>query len=233
MKKTNKKTNNRIKLATDKNQTITKEHIKYVCPVRMSRILNEFKKGFSFLKKHNNTVTFFGSARAKSSSKYYKEARDLAYLLSKKGFTIVTGGGGGIMEAANKGAYEAKGISLGLNINLPKEQKINKYVKESVSFRYFFARKVMLTFASQAYVFFPGGFGTLDEFFEVITLIQTEKIKKIPIVLLHKDYWQPLFEWIDETVYKKNKSVYKKDMAIYFLAGNVKEAIDFLEKKHE
>ncbi len=216
-----------------KNEIISKDHIKYVCPVRMSRIYDEFNKGFNFLKKHNNTVTFFGSARSKSSNKYYKEARNLAYQLSKKGYSIVTGGGGGIMEAANKGAYEAKGVSIGINIDLPMEQKINKYAKENISFRYFFTRKMMLTFASQAYVFFPGGFGTLDEFFEVITLIQTEKIKKIPIVLMHKEYWSPLLKWIENTAYKKNKSICKKDMDLHYLADNVKQALDYLEKYYE
>ena len=212
---------------------LSKDHIKHVCPVRISRIVNEFINGFSFLTEHDKTISFFGSARTNPSHKYYKEAAQLSEELSKKGYTIITGGGGGIMEAANKGAYNAKGESLGINIDLPKEQKINRYVKKSVSFRYFFVRKVMLTFASQAYIFFPGGFGTLDEFFEITTLIQTNKIKKMPIILIHKDYWRPLLEWIEKDLYLKNRSISKKDMDLYYLADNTTEVLKYLEKHYD
>ena len=129
------------------------------------------------------------------------------------------------MEAANKGAYMAGGNSVGINIKLPKEQKENKYVKDSVSLRYFFSRKVMLTFASQAYIFLPGGFGTLDEFFEIITLIQTKKVKKIPVILIHKDYWEPLLEWIEKSLYKKKKTIVKSDMKIYHLVDSIDQAL--------
>lgn len=213
-------------------KSLSKAHVKHLCPVRISRITNEFVKGFGFLKGHNKTVTFFGSARTKPSHKYYKEAVELAEELSKRGYTVVTGGGGGIMEAANRGAYNRGGESLGINIDLPKEQKINKYVKKSASFRYFFIRKVMLTFASQAYIFFPGGFGTLDEFFEITTLIQTNKIKKIPVVLIHKDYWGPFLDWIEKELYNKNKAISKKDMDIYYLADDTEEALKYLEKHY-
>ncbi len=209
------------------------KHVKNICPVRISRIVGEFIKGFNFLKEYDKTVSIFGSARIKSSHKYYKEAVELSKELSKRGYVVITGGGPGIMEAANKGAYEAGGESLGMDINLPTEQKTNKYVKKSVSFRYFFIRKVMLTFAAKAYIFFPGGFGTLDEFFEIITLIQTEKIKKIPIILLHKSYWEPVLSLIDEILYKKNKAISKNDMKLYYLADNSKEAINYLEKHYE
>ncbi|MDD2913599.1 MAG: TIGR00730 family Rossman fold protein [Candidatus Pacebacteria bacterium] len=208
------------------------KHIKYISPLRISRIVSEFIEGFNFLNRYDKTVTFFGSSRVKPSHKYYKEAFLLSRELSKRGYTIVTGAGLGIMEAANKGAHEAGGESLGMNINLPKEQGINKYVKQSVSFRYFFIRKVMLTFASQAYIFFPGGFGTLDEFFEVVTLIQTGKVKNIPIILLHKSYWEPLLSFIDEIIYKRNRSIDKKDTKIYHLAKDTKEALTFLEKHY-
>ncbi len=215
-----------------KDDKIQKKHIRHISPVRISRIVSEFIEGFNFLNKHNKTVTFFGSARTGPLHKYYKEAEELSFNLSKNGYTVVTGGGGGIMEAANKGASKAKGESLGINIDLPKEQRINKYVKKSVSFRYFFVRKVMLTFASEAYIFFPGGFGTLDEFFEIITLIQTKKIKKIPVILIHKSYWSPLLEWIEKELYK-NRSVAKKDMEIYYLADNTEEALKFLESHYD
>ena len=192
--------------------------------------MNEFIRGFRFLKKFDNTVTFFGSARAKPNTNYYKEAVQLAHDLSKEGYTIVTGGGGGVMEAANKGATIANGNSVGINIELPKEQNVNKYVKDSISFRYFFSRKVMLTFASQAYIFFPGGFGTLDEFFEIVTLIQTEKIKKIPVILIHKDYWNPVLDLIENNLYKKKRAICKKDMNIYKLVESPEEALKLLKK---
>lgn len=214
----------------NKNNFLVKKHVQGACPVRMSRIWNEFIKGFRFLKKYEKTVTFFGSSRVKSKNKYYQEAFNLASQLSAEGYTVVTGGGGGIMEAANKGAYMAGEESLGININLPQGEKRNKYVKNSVSFRYFFIRKVMLTFASQAYIFFPGGFGTLDEFFEIITLIQTKKVKKIPVILVHKSYWQPLLEWIERKLYKKERNISKNDIKIYYLVDNTAQALELLKK---
>ncbi|MDD5606446.1 MAG: TIGR00730 family Rossman fold protein [Candidatus Pacebacteria bacterium] len=207
-----------------------KEHLKDICSIRISRIINEFVLGFRFLKKQHNTVTFFGSARLTPNKEYYKEATELAFALSKKGFTIVTGGGGGVMEAANKGAFEAGGKSIGLNVILPKEQRLNKYVTDSEVFHYFFIRKVMLSFASQAYVFFPGGFGTLDEFFEIVTLIQTNKIKRIPIVLIHRDYWEPLLKWIEKDLQKEYKTICKKDTKIYQLVDTPEQALRVIEK---
>ncbi len=217
----------------NKNETFKKPHIKDSSTARMSRITKEFKEGFKFLKKHEKTVTFFGSSRAKPETEYYKEALDMAYRLSKEGYTIVTGGGGGIMEAANKGAYLAGKNSVGMNIDLPEEQILNKYAKDSISFRYFFIRKVMFTFGSQAYIFLPGGFGTLDEFFEIITLIQTKKIKKIPVILIHKNYWRPLLKWIQETLCQRNKSIDKEDTEIYHLVDNIEEAMILLKRHYK
>lgn len=215
-----------------KDYFLIRKHIEGVSSIRISRILAEFTKGFKFLSKYENTVSFFGSARAKENTPYYKEAVLLASYLSKEGYTIVTGGGGGIMEAANKGANEAGGGSIGVNIALLKSEGKNKYAKDSISFNYFFVRKVMLTFASQAYIFLPGGFGTLDEFFEIVTLIQTKKIKRIPIILIYKKYWQPLLSWIENTLYKEGR-INKEDMKIYHLVDNAKEALDLLNKLDE
>ena len=173
-------------------------------------------------------MTIFGSSRAKPGNTYYKEALNLSFLLSKKGYTIATGGGGGVMEAANKGACEAGGHSLGININLPKEQRLNKYVTDSISFHYFFTRKIILTFACEAYIFFPGGFGTLDEFFEIITLIQTRKLKKIPVILVRAHYWEPLISWIKNMLQEQKKTIRKNDLKIYRLVHTIEEAIKIL-----
>ena len=211
-------------------EDLKKRHIKQISPVRISNIIGEFIEGFNFLNQQEKTVSFFGSARIKPSHKYYKEAVQLSKKLSERGYTIITGGGPGIMEAGNKGAYLSKGKSYGMDIDLPEEQITNKYVKKSISFKYFFVRKVMLTFAAEAYIFFPGGFGTLDEFFEIITLIQTKKIRKIPIVLLHKSYWEPILNYIEKDLYQKNKFISKEDLKIYYLADSAEEALNYLEK---
>ena len=200
---------------------------------RIFRILSEFIDGFEFLAPLKKEVTFFGSARLNSSNTHYQEARKLAHMLGKEGFTIITGGGPGIMEGANRGAFEAGAESVGINIRLPLEQRINPYVTRSEAFHYFFTRKVMLSASAQAYVFFPGGFGTLDEFFEIVTLIQTHKMEKIPVVLMGKDYLQPLLDWIDSLVYKKHKAIAEPDTKIYTLASSVKHAFEIVKKSKE
>jgi len=197
---------------------------------RIFKIMAEFVEGFEFLNQYDKAASFYGSARCGLKNKMYKEAAELAAKLSKDGFAIITGGGPGIMEAANKGAHDAKGRSVGLNIKLPLEQRINKYVDESEAFSYFFTRKVMLSIASQVYIFFPGGFGTLDELFEMITLIQTEKLDPIPIVLVGKEFWTPLLDWIEKRLYEKNKTIDKKDMLIYTLVDNADEAYTYINK---
>lgn len=192
---------------------------------RIFRILSEFVEGWQFIADFEKTVSFFGSARFKEDNYWYKEAHQLATLLSKDGFTIVTGGGPGIMEAANRGAFESGGESVGLNIKLPNEQRINPYVHKSIAFHYFFVRKLMLSYASRAYIFFPGGFGTFDEAFEILTLIQTGKIsEKIPVVLIGKEFWNPIHEWLSERMYKKMKTVDERDLAIYTLVDSAEEA---------
>ncbi len=197
---------------------------------RIFRIMAEFVSGFQFIAQYEKTITFFGSARLPEGSRYYIDAYELAKKLGKDGFNILSGGGPGIMEAANRGGFEAKTNSMGLNIQLPFEQRINKYVTKGIGFHYFFTRKVMLSAAGQAYVYFPGGFGTLDEFFEIVTLIQTEKMEQIPIVLYGKDFWDPLMDFLKNTVYEKFKGIDEKDLDIFHVADSVDEAYMLLKK---
>jgi uncharacterized protein (TIGR00730 family) len=159
---------------------------------RVTRIDREFDDGFKLINKYNYTVSFFGSARFPEDHPYYKKAEEIAAALAQEGFTIVTGGGGGIMEAGDRGASEAGGQAIGLNIQLPHEQKPNPYATEEMSFKYFFTRKVILAYGANAYIYFPGGYGTLDELFEIITLIQTKKAPLAPIILVGSEFWTAL-----------------------------------------
>lgn len=195
---------------------------------RIFKIMAEFVSGFELLRKYNKAVTFFGSARCEFGDKSYQQTQELAGRLAKEGFTIITGGGGGAMEAANRGAYEAGGKSVGLNIQLPHEQILNKYVTDTQPFHYFFTRKVMLAFASEVYIFMPGGFGTLDEFSELATLIQTKKISPMPLVLVGKSFWTPLLEWIRTEMYTNQKAIDREDMEIYHLVDSVDEAMEVI-----
>lgn len=201
---------------------------------RVFRIMAEFVDGWQFLADFKKTVTVFGSTRFPEDDHWYGVARELGKLLGAAGFGVVTGGGPGVMEAANRGAAEGNGESIGLNIKLPYEQRINPFVKKWIGFHYFFVRKVMLSYSAQAYVYFPGGFGTLDEFFELITLIQTRKIAThIPVILVGKDYWGPLTKWIDEQIYEKFKAIDKEDMAIYQVVDTAQEAFDVIKNSPE
>ncbi len=197
---------------------------------RIFRIMAEFVSGFDMLRKYRLAATIFGSARALPDDKWYQESEKLGYLLAKEGFAIVTGGGGGIMGAANKGAYEAGGDSVGLNIKLPHEQRLNSYVTDSETFKFFFTRKVMLSFASEVYIYFPGGFGTLDEFFELITLMQTGKIVKVPVFLVGKNYWSPLIEWFKNTLAEKYHSIGKNDVELFYVVDTAEEVSEIIKK---
>jgi len=211
---------------------------------RVLRIMAEFVDGWQFLTDYDNIVTFFGSARFKQGTPWYEEARKLANMLANSGHDIVTGGGPGIMEAANQGAHEVHehngtllendkkvGDSIGLNIKLPFEQRINAYVDKAVAFHYFFVRKVMLSYYAQAYVFFPGGYGTLDELFEIITLVQTKKIyPPIPVILIGKEFWEPLVSWIKDSIYEKFQAVDKEDLDIFSVVDSAEEAYKIIER---
>ena len=199
---------------------------------RIFRIMAEFVDGFQFLADFKNTVTLFGSATFDETNHWYKVARDFARMLSEAGYSVVTGGGPGIMEAGNRGAVEGKnGDSIGLNIQLPYEQRTNRYVKKSHGFYYFFTRKVMLSFAAQAYVFFPGGYGTIDEAFELLTLIQTKKIsRKVPVILVGKEFWNDMDHWLRNTLLREYKTIDSEDLKIYTIVDTAKEAFDIIRK---
>jgi len=198
---------------------------------RVFRIMSEFVQGFEMLRSHGLAATFWGSARTDPSDKYYKAAEELAARMAKKGFSIISGGGPGIMEASNVGAFKVGGRSVGLNIQLPFEQKLNPYTNESLNFDFFFSRKVMLTFASEVYVYFPGGFGTLDELFEIITLIQTKKIEPIPVVLYGKEYWTPLLEFFKNDLLEKYGTISPEDLELFHLVDSVDEAMKYITKE--
>jgi uncharacterized protein (TIGR00730 family) len=197
---------------------------------RVFRIMSEFVSGFELLRNHGLAVTFWGSARLTPDDPYYKMAEALAAKLAKKGFSVISGGGPGIMEASNVGAFKVGGKSVGLNIQLPFEQKLNPYTTESLNFDFFFSRKVMLTFASEAYIYFPGGFGTLDELFEILTLIQTKKIERIPVILIGSEFWSPLIKWFEKELLKKYKTISKEDLDLFVVFDDIDDAYKYLLK---
>ena len=195
---------------------------------RIFRIMAEFVEGFETLEKIEKAITIWGSARIKEEDIWYQKAVETAKLLAKKGYTIITGGGPGIMEAANKGASEVGSESIGLNIELPQEQRPNPYIKTLISFRYFFTRKVMFVKYTKGFIIFPGGFGTLDEFTEAITLIQTKRIHRFPIVLIDNQYWNGFVKWLREVLVKRNY-IDKEDLEIFKIADEPEEAVKIIE----
>ena len=189
---------------------------------RIFKIISEFVEGFEKLSDCGPAITIFGSARTKEEHEDYQQALALGNMMAKSGITVITGGGPGIMAAANRGAMEAGGNSIGLNITLPMEQKPNKYITKLVSFKYFFVRKVMLVKYSMAFVVFPGGFGTLDEMFEALTLIQTDKIRPFPIILYGSHYWQGLFSWLRKEL-KASGYIGEDDLSLLQIIDDVGE----------
>jgi len=197
---------------------------------RMFNILAEFVEGFDVLPEVYPAVTIFGSARCHPNSVNYKTTQTVARLLVESGFNVISGGGPGVMEAANKGAAEAGGKSVGLHIHLPQEQKANKYANVRLDFKYFFIRKVMFVKYAVAYIIMPGGFGTLDELFESLTLIQTKRIKSFPVVLIDSRYWQGLIDWIKDTLIKE-KAIAESDLDIMTVVDTPEEAVRTIKRR--
>lgn len=201
---------------------------------RIFKIMAEFIDGFEFLSDLKNEVSIFGGVRTKKSNPYYKMAMELGERLGKTGHTVITGGGPGIMEAANHGANKSGADSVGINIQLPREQRVNRYVTKGRAFHYFFTRKVMLTASAQAYVFFPGGFGTMDELLELTTLIQTKKMKQIPIILFGKDHWSGFINWVKKSMLLDGEEyIDKADLNIFTITDSLDEVVKIISQTKE
>ena len=199
------------------------------------KVMGEIVEGYERLSKVGPCISIFGSARTPESDFFYKETVKLSELISKKGLGIITGGGPGIMEAANKGAKNAGGISVGLNIKLPFEQEPNNYIdkENSIDFDYFFVRKIMFVKYAQAFVVMPGGFGTLDELFEALTLIQTHKIEKIPVILYGKEFWNGCLDWLKQVVLLKYSNISSEDIDLFHLVDNPDEVLKIIDEHYK
>jgi uncharacterized protein (TIGR00730 family) len=198
---------------------------------RIFRIMAEFVEGFDRMHTFENAVTIFGSARLKPNHKMYRMAEETTKLLAQSGYSVITGGGPGIMEAGNRGAFLAKGDSIGLNIELPFEQKPNPYIKTLINFHYFFCRKVMFVKYAKAVIIFPGGFGTLDELFESLTLVQTGRMPKVPVILFGSQYWKGLQEWMKAMMLKEG-CIDENDLYLYHVVDDPKEVVKIINEFH-
>ncbi|UCE59924.1 MAG: TIGR00730 family Rossman fold protein [Phycisphaerales bacterium] len=199
---------------------------------RVFRIMSEFVEGFEMMSRVPPAVSVFGSSQSPPNDPYYSVAEALARSLVEHDFAVITGGGPGIMEAANKGAAEAGGVSVGLSIFLPEEQEANPYQTVSLDFRYFFCRKVMFVKYAVAFVCFPGGFGTMDEFFESMTLIQTEKVRPFPVVLVGSDFWMPLVDWMTKYQLTEHNYIQKRDLKLFSITDDVDEAVQIIAESY-
>ncbi len=199
------------------------------------KIMSEFVEGFESMSKIGPCVSIFGSARTKPEHTYYHQAEEIGYLLTQKGYGVITGGGPGIMEAANKGAKRGKGKSVGLNIELPFEQAHNEFIDNDklLNFDYFFVRKVMFIKYAQGFIVLPGGVGTFDELFEAITLIQTKKIGKFPIILVGKEFWKGLIKWIKNTVLEKESNISPEDLNLFSIVDTAEEALNIVDEFYQ
>jgi hypothetical protein len=225
------KTENNRPRKVVQNEILTLEELNKQINERVDRIRDEFVEGFNFVKKCSTSVTVFGSARTLPKEHDYKVAQELGYRIAKElGYAVITGGGPGIMEAANRGAHEGGGKSLGLTIKLPMEQTTNPYLTDHLDFQYFFSRKVSMSFSAETYVYFPGGYGTLDELFEILTLVQTEKIEPTPIILMGKKYWKPLDKFIKKTLLNGDfPKIDKIDLNLYTITDSIDEAMEIIK----
>jgi uncharacterized protein (TIGR00730 family) len=209
---------------------MSEKEIKNNIDEHIDEITSEFKNGFELIKKYPKSVTIFGSSRLTSASSHYNDAKNLAERVVKDlNYVVITGGGPGIMEAANLGAKEAGGESIGLNIKLPMEQHINPHTTNSMTFKYFFARKAMMAFSAEAYVFFPGGFGTFDELFGILTLLQTKKIPAVPIILFGKDFWNPVRDFIKANMLDQHHTIEDEDMRLFVITDSIDQTINAIK----
>lgn len=210
--------------------TLSRKEMQKVAAERVTEIAREFTEGFKFLEDYPKSVTFFGSNQTKEDEPYYENARALsAKLVKELGYTVVSGGGPGIMEAADRGAFEAGGNSVGLLIRLPNAQPVNSFLTKSISFYYFFARKVCLTFGAEVFIFYPGGYGTLDEFFEIITLIQTKKILNVPVICVGSEYWNKLKDFMKMILLERGM-IAPEDTEIFNIIDDHDEIIEIIKK---
>ena len=211
-------------------ETFTLQKINDSIKHRLEAINEEFRAGMNAVTKYDRSVTFFGSARTTENETDYINAKELGRRVSQElGYVVTTGGAGGIMAAANRGAFESNGKSLGLTIRLPKEQTTNHFINEQVDFKYFFIRKVCLSYSAEAYLYFPGGFGTMDELFEILTLVQTKKIPAVPIILFGKEFWTKFDGFIKNVLLAENK-IGQDDSNLYTITDSIDEAIEIIKK---
>jgi len=208
---------------------LTIRHLEYVTKNIEKTVLEELDRGYQLIKKYPRSVSFFGSARFHKDSPYYAKAESLAgKIVRELKYTVVTGGGPGIMEAGNKGAYDAGGVSVGFTIRLPKEQQTNPYVTESADFQYFFDRKTLLFFSAEAYIYFPGGFGTFDELFSLISSIQTHKVEPAPVILFGVEFWKPIVKVLKEKLLEEYRLIDAQDLNLWTITDSEDEVIDIV-----
>ena len=232
MEKQEKPSHKQLKGATQDEQLLESpraDEFTHTDPWRVFRIMGEFVEGFDELATLSRGIAIFGSARTKPDDPNYQAAQETAALLSAQGFAVITGGGPGIMEAANRGAFEAGGLSIGCNIELPFEQRPNAYQTLSLTFKYFFVRKMMFVKYSLAFVIFPGGFGTFDELFEALTLIQTKKIRNFPVVLFGRQYWAGMLAWLREEVLHGGK-INEHDLDLFHVTDSPAEVVEIVTR---
>lgn len=219
-----------LKAENDHNELLVRRRLIEAAEGRMITVVEEFEKGFEILQKYPRTVTFFGSARLPQDDPVCKQTFAAAWALAKHDFAIVTGGGGGVMEAANRGAMKANAPSIGFNIHLPMEQNLNGYTTDSYQFEHFFSRKVTMTLDANGYVFCGGGFGTLDEFFEILTLVQTGIVPKVPMILLGTKFWQPIMDVVEKTLDDEFHTIDPDDKDLYIITDDIATVLEKIDQ---